>query len=850
MVITSKAYQDEQAQPLREKSYVYVYMGLFNQIATNAADVSSDLTEYSAIPENIDYVFRTHNKDNVYAKYATLEEGFTRVDNTNAFLPRSSELYDNHQGLVAAYIDDKIRIVFTDAVNIDIKGFTIDFGESYPTSFTITNGHDSYHYEKESPDLFSCEDQYDDCSYIDIIPGTMVRGNQRLRINYIEFGVGLSFSNEEVISTQRRNTVAHLSDSLPLKAFDVTISNLSRRFSQDNPKSFSNYIQQGQKVTFSYGRDIYDEWGDYVETYMIPGGVTYLKTWSSNDSQAKFSTVGRLDLMDSEFYKSWYYGRGEIEYQDGTQEAYYYITSAKSLAEFILQDAGLTSDEYRLDSYLDTVDITNPIPPMTHKACLQTIANLTKSVLYEDRDGKICISSSFVPGKNNISWTDTSNIYQNDIEVFDKNYYFYIYATLEDDFTRVDNTMHFFPRYYEWKPETFTPIGVLSNIGGGAVTFEFDFAWSFYNCRIEFAETIPSGLVVTFYDGVGTVIASRYFIHEEVQLVNVISGYFHDVKSVEVLADFNDTYEEHTLVNEFGDYLADDEGDYLGMVDVHKHRAHIKHILFDKISNYEITNMDLKDKPTATSIDLVKNVNVKYYVFHPENDFANDMKQITTVEVKEGINTIRFANPMFAFHTSKEHCRLLWEDTSLQEWSDSKDYVVGDLCKYRGYKYNCIRACKGVTPEYNSTYWTLIPTTGVSIVNRGAYYIDVNVTSIPSGNPKLVVYARPINVDYKTVTRSLHDIGNDVNLSNQLVATSEMAADLADFIEEHVNNDTEYTISYRGEPALDCDDMVYLENQFVEDNLCRIEEEEISTGIGMSLTNSMKLRRISYGNTK
>ena len=57
MVITSEAYREEQKQELREKSYVYVYMGIFNQIAAEKARVSSDLTDYSDNDDNINYCF-------------------------------------------------------------------------------------------------------------------------------------------------------------------------------------------------------------------------------------------------------------------------------------------------------------------------------------------------------------------------------------------------------------------------------------------------------------------------------------------------------------------------------------------------------------------------------------------------------------------------------------------------------------------------------------------------------------------------------------------------------------------------------------------------------------------------
>ena len=557
--------------------------------------------------------------------------------------------------------------------------------------------------------------------------------------------------------------------------------------------------------------------------------------------------------MDSDYYKSGYYGETYIYQENGDAFFRNYNITCKELAENILQDAGLSADEYYISPYLDTIIIENPIPPATHKACLQMIANLSKSVLYEDREGKICISSSFVPDSSDVEFLNEINIFQVDKEVFDKNANLKTYATLEDKFTRVDNTMYFLPRYYDWEPETYTPMGIITGLGGGGIKFGWDYSWSFYNMRIKFAEVLPDGLTITFYDADDNVIKEVYYSDEEVTEEIEINGYFENVASIEMLMDVDSEYEYYAFANEFDDILADEDGNILGERYEIEQRCHVKSIIFDKISNYEITNNDLRDKPTATSIDLVKNINVKYYKLTPNNERWTDIKQITSIEAKVGLNTIRIANPIFAEFTGFENCRVLWEDNNIQEWSESKTYAVGEYCKYKGYKYSCLRSNTGVRPECNSdvyiqsnAYWHYIAVTDAYIVNYGCYYVDVNVTSIPNETNKLVLYARPIDVSYKTVVRQLHDIGNDINLSNQLVSTEDRANDLIDFIEEETNVETEYTIQYRGEPALDCDDLVYLENQFVNKNLCRIEEEELSTGIGMSLQNNMKLRRLSY----
>lgn len=787
---TSLAYKNEQLQHIREKSYVYIYLGIINQHARDSAEVLSGLTDYS----NQDSAFHKKQKDSHFvSQYATLEDYFTRVNGTNSFLPRDPSLYNHEQGLVSEGMFGTIRITFGDNTDLSIKGLTIDFGDEFPLEFTISNDNSQYDYEIETPGLFTCEDQFDHSSYIEITPTMMFYGSQRLRIRSIEFGVGLSFENEQIVSTQRRNTVSHISDALPLKQFDFTVLNFSKKFSQDNPWSFASYIEQGQEVDFEYGRELIDEQGN-KNIYRIPGGTTYIKTWSSTNTQAKFSTVGRLDLIDEDYYK------GTLD-TTGNRTAY-------DVAQEVFEDAGI--EDYRIDSYLSLIKMRNPLPITTHKACLQMIANATRSVLYENRKGQIVIESSFVPDSEDIVTTFTNAEPFSDEESLLSDAYVVPYATLEDAYTRVDDRMYFLPRRHSSPLED---AAFVSKNGGGTIEVFFGAQWTFYNLGMEFSENLPDTVTVEVYsDNTKT----DEFIISEFELITTINREFIDVDKVRLT------------------FACDS-----------KIRMHLEYLSFSATSGYTLTNIDLMQLPTATSIDRVKEVDVNYYTYA----LGNEIKQITTTEVDYGANVIKLSNPASDY-------TLLWDDGT-QEWNGSSTYAVNDYVRYNGYKYKCISACQNILPT-NTSKWTLQNTSGATITSTGAYHVTVNVTNIPRDGQnkpmKLLVYGALMLVNYSTLKTRLHDIGDVRKLNNVLVQTeissesskSTNAKDCSDWLSEYFENDTEYTVSYRGEPALECDDLIYLENQFVKENLCRITEEELSTSVGMSLTNQMKLRRVSY----
>ena len=96
-------------------------------------------------------------------------------------------------------------------------------------------------------------------------------------------------------------------------------------------------------------------------------------------------------------------------------------------------------------------------------------------------------------------------------------------------------------------------------------------------------------------------------------------------------------------------------------------------------------------------------------------------------------------------------------------------------------------------------------------------------------------------------TTDVGEVGITKVVKNQLVDNVEFAEEVGAWVGDYYASDTEYTLVFRGEPALDCDDLIYLENKFVDKNLIRITDETLDTGTGMS-TRAQRLtaRRISY----
>ena len=130
MQITSRAYKTEQKQYLRNEQYIFVYLGVISREAQANATANGDFTIFSD-PQSI---FGTSNFE---AYYATAEENMARCDKSQFFMPRDEGAFALNQGLVTQETLGSVIFTFGNFQHLNIKGLTIDFGDYYPTRFTI-----------------------------------------------------------------------------------------------------------------------------------------------------------------------------------------------------------------------------------------------------------------------------------------------------------------------------------------------------------------------------------------------------------------------------------------------------------------------------------------------------------------------------------------------------------------------------------------------------------------------------------------------------------------------------------------------------------------------------------------
>ena len=600
MQLVSKEYKEAMQLPFRNRAYIRVSIGVVNSDAQNNAvlDEETELTYYSDGKKPFDGY-------TVSKPYATAEQNFSKVDGSMYFLPKETDGYSFYNnGIVTNDILGSVYISFGGMVGLDIKGLTIDFGECYPTQFTIRSdsGAKSYKNDKQ---LFTTEDAFDGTSYFIITPITMLGGQDRMRIYQMTFGIANTFSNDKVINCSLKDYVSPISETIPSMDVSLTIDNQDLYYSPDNPESAIAYMEIGQEVKVSFGYDVTGN-GD-IE--WLPETTTFLNTWSADDVQAKFTATDRFYQLTDTYYKGLYRSGGITLYD---------------LALDVLNDAGIEDErEYYIDPYLKRITVYNPLPAVKHSEALQIIANAGRCALYEDRANKIHLKASFVPDMevsvNNK--TDYSSI-ENLLKDNQKD----AYAIASNDFSLVDGSLFFMPKDGSYKETGYVSNSIADADGNFAenpvITVTLESGFTAFGAIINFRNVAPQEFVIRTY----------------------------------YLNALQDTY---TVQNPDTEYITDQQFNDFDKMEIEFTKGHpnaritIDNILIGDVTDYRLTRTrDLMDNPTGTRQDKVKMISVKKTNYRESQEGFKELITEKVTLTDEMQHTVYFSIASYGFQAS------------------------------------------------------------------------------------------------------------------------------------------------------------------------------------------------------
>lgn len=142
----SEKYKQSMRAPLRGRSYMRVYLGVFKQDAQNNAQLVLDKNKLSYISDTTEVLGGGESSNNDYASF---EHNYTTVAGTMRFAcPPELNYKHKKTGVVSHdllenYPDGFSVKIKSNVPRFNFKGITLDFGENYPIHFKVQAGDDT-----------------------------------------------------------------------------------------------------------------------------------------------------------------------------------------------------------------------------------------------------------------------------------------------------------------------------------------------------------------------------------------------------------------------------------------------------------------------------------------------------------------------------------------------------------------------------------------------------------------------------------------------------------------------------------------------------------------------------------
>ena len=548
---------------LRNRAHIQVDIGIVNSLAQSNARIVSHLTDWS----NERSVW---NKNTVETQYATFEENQWKADGSQYILPEPDvdmAPYNTNVGVVSRDILEPIRITFTE--RFDLKGLTINFGEFYPTKFTVTVNGGTFTYTNDSPE-FETNDTYGLTNEMIITPISMVGGQQRLRIESIVMGVGFVFKDDSVEKCETSESISFISDEISNHTFTLTAFDTGNNFNVDDSNSFINYLNTGQTINCMVGLDLDDDTIEWIQL-----GVFYLNSWSREGMTVKLNASDRLSFFTD-------------TYSDGN---YIHTRTLYDDIVNVLTYEGLDVDEYKIDDCLQDITISNPLPSVTVAQALQLLCNAGRCVCFQNREGVIQVMANFsnivdpeditVTTISATDYSHTSNILTGTTEV---------YADFTNYFFSADGSMFILPESgNDYSRDTGFVSSEIADMQGNfvnnpSITFELPASFVYYGFNCNFDGNPPQEMIIKTYND-----------DAEVSELTVT-----DLK--------NENYIPYTFKRFDKLVITFTKAEPLNRVLINK-------FSFSDLSDYKLTFNDILDNLKGIKEKKIKKVRVKQYTF-------------------------------------------------------------------------------------------------------------------------------------------------------------------------------------------------------------------------------------------
>ena len=222
-------------------------------------------------------------------------------------------------------------------------------------------------------------------------------------------------------------------------------------------------------------------------------------------------------------------------------------------------------------------------------------------------------------------------------------------------------------------------------------------------------------------------------------------------------------------------------------------RIHIDYLSLGAETSYSLEYDDLYSTPVGTQLEKIKNVKVSRSLYS-----KSATKEDLTSE------TITYSG-------------------------ENQIYYLNDPCY--GYSIAISNAKSGQSAK---------------IVSSGAYYVEVAFSGVKTGeNIEVAITGYKYNVATSYYSQPVHNRGTEKEWQNPLISFDDHCQEVAKWLADYFASGIEYELDYRGEPAIDCGDVIGQENKYDPNLKTIVEQSQITFKSGV-LGGGLRTRRKEY----
>ena len=511
----------------------------------------------------------------------------------------------------------------------------------------------------------------------------------------------------------------------------------------------------------------------------LPERRTFLKSWKADESKAVFTSSDVFDYMSGTYYRGEYKKEG---------------ISLYDLAADVFEDAGIA--DYFIDSYLREIIVNNPLPAVSYPSALQIIANAGRCILKEERGGRIRIQSSFIPGmkasaNNQADFSHVENVLKNDI----KN----AYANASSHFSVLNGSLLFYPS----DKKDVLNVGYVS----GSIWIEDTESVIHRRFPLRLGNHLKEFGIGGHWNGEVPIIT-----------INLESSY----TAFGMWIDFRNTAPKEFRISTYkGNELIDD------MI---------------------VKKPDLNYQSDKAFLDFDK-MEIEFTKGYPNSRIFVD-------NIIIGDNTdyeISKKNELITAPSAVRQTKIQNINVAFSEYKESGENVVivseEILIPYNGYEYTTYFT----RPSYNLSIFvntnnreaeeqdTMVY---AEIIERSNYYAKIRFTGVTQETEvRYSISGYEYMVEEQKYIKNYNKSGEIKEWNNPLISKAEHAQIIEEWLASYFLGDVEYEIDWKGDPAVDANDLFQLETR-VGKSYIRDYENSFRFSEGR-WTGNMKARKVA-----